>query len=155
MILIACVKCKKKPFTWNGGSLYEEANFLLCQPYVQSPLPPFSAVLPSPHCPLFPPPIHTFFSCIFFRGFCEYCVPLPPLRGQHMVLCHPRWLPTSGLIEFAMCWGGAGFEPRTTDLQSGAPLSHLSSYYDITTTDHINMPESSSVGHTYSFALVC
>jgi hypothetical protein len=27
-----------------------------------------------------------------------------------------------------MCWGGAGFEPRTTDLQSGAlPLSHLSS----------------------------
>jgi hypothetical protein len=31
-----------------------------------------------------------------------------------MVLCHPRWPPTSGLIEFAMCWGGAGFEPRTT-----------------------------------------
>jgi hypothetical protein len=27
-----------------------------------------------------------------------------------------------------VCWGGAGFEPRTTDLQSGAlPLSHLSS----------------------------
>jgi hypothetical protein len=45
-----------------------------------------------------------------------------------MVLCHPRWLPTSGLTEFAVCWGGAGFEPRTTDLQSGAlPLSHLSS----------------------------
>jgi hypothetical protein len=54
-----------------------------------------------------------------------YCVPLPPLRGQHMVLCHPRWLPTSGLTEFAICWGGAGFEPKTTDLQSGAlPLSH-------------------------------
>jgi hypothetical protein len=63
-----------------------------------------------------------------FRGFCVYCVPLPPLRGQHMVLCHPRWLPTSGLTEFAMCCEGAGFEPRTTDLQSGAlPLSHLSS----------------------------
>ncbi len=62
-----------------------------------------------------------------FMGFCVY-VPLPPLRGQHTVLCHPRWLPTSGLTEFAMCWGGAGFEPRTTDLQSGAlPLSHLSS----------------------------
>jgi hypothetical protein len=41
-----------------------------------------------------------------------------------MVLCHPRWLPTSGLTEFALCWGGAGFEPRTTALQSGAlPLS--------------------------------
>jgi hypothetical protein len=27
-----------------------------------------------------------------------------------------------------VCWGGAGFEPRTTDLHSGAqPLSHLSS----------------------------
>ncbi len=52
-------------------------------------------------------------------GFCVY-VPLPPLRGQHTVLCHPRWLPTSGLTEFAVCWGGAGFEPRTTDLQSGA-----------------------------------
>jgi hypothetical protein len=47
-----------------------------------------------------------------------------------MVLCYPRWLPTSGLTEFAVCWGGAGFEPRTTDLQSGAlPLSHLSSIY--------------------------
>jgi hypothetical protein len=32
-----------------------------------------------------------------------------------MVLCHPRWLPTSGLTEFAVCWGGAGFKPRTTD----------------------------------------
>ncbi len=37
-----------------------------------------------------------------------------------MVLCHSRWLPTSGLTEFAMCWGGAGFEPSTTDFQSGA-----------------------------------
>ncbi len=56
---------------------------------------------------------------------CVY-VPLPPLRGQHTVLCHPRWLPTSGLTEFAVCWGGAGFEPRTNDLQSGAlPLSLL------------------------------
>ncbi len=46
-----------------------------------------------------------------------------------MVLCCPRWLPTSGLTEFAVCWGGAGFEPRTTDLQSGAlPLSHLFSF---------------------------
>jgi hypothetical protein len=45
-----------------------------------------------------------------------------------MVLCHPRLLPTSGLTEFALCWGGAGFEPWTTDLQSGALLlSHLSS----------------------------
>ncbi len=51
-----------------------------------------------------------FFSYIFFRGFCVYCVPLPSLRGQHMVLCHPRWLPISGLTEFAMCWGGAEFE---------------------------------------------
>jgi hypothetical protein len=68
-----------------------------------------------------------FFLCIFRVFFCVY-VPLPPLRGQHTVLCHPRWLPTSGLTEFALCWGGAGFEPRTTDLQSGAlPLSHLSS----------------------------
>jgi hypothetical protein len=66
-----------------------------------------------------------FFPYIFFWGFCVY-VPLPPLRGQHTVLCHPCWLPTSGLTEFAMCWGGAGFEPRTTDLQSGAlPLSHM------------------------------
>jgi hypothetical protein len=72
-------------------------------------------------------PIYIFFQYIF-RGFCVYCVPLLPLRGQYVVLCHPRWLPTSGLTEFAMCWGGAGFEPRTTDLQSGAlPLSHLSS----------------------------
>ncbi len=68
-----------------------------------------------------------FFFLYIFMGFCVY-VPLPPLRGQHTVLCHPRWLPTSGLTEFAVCWGGAGFEPRTTDLQSGAlPLSHLSS----------------------------
>jgi hypothetical protein len=71
--------------------------------------------------------------CFFlyiFMGFCVY-VSLPPLRGQHTVLCHPRWLPTSGLTEFAVCWGGAGFEPRTTDLQSGAlPLSHLSSSWE-------------------------
>ncbi len=58
-----------------------------------------------------------------FRGFYVYGVPLPPLRGQHTVLCHPKWLPTSGLTEFAVCWGGAGFEPRTTDLQSGALIS--------------------------------
>jgi hypothetical protein len=62
-----------------------------------------------------------------FMGFCVY-VPLPPLRGQHTVLCHPRWLPTSGLTEFAVCWGGAGFEPRTTDLQSGAQF-HLPSVF--------------------------
>ncbi len=69
-----------------------------------------------------------FFFLYFFRGYCVYGVPLPPLRSQHMVLCHPRWLPTSGLTEFALCWGGAGLELRTTDLQSGAlPLSHLSS----------------------------
>ncbi len=61
-------------------------------------------------------------------GSCVY-VPLPPLRGQHTVLCHPRWQPTSGMTEFSVCWGGAGFEPRITDLQSGVlPLSHLSSY---------------------------
>ncbi len=79
-------------------------------------------------CHLVIPICNNFFSFIFLGFFCEYCVPLPPLRGQHMVLCHPRWLLTSGLIEFVMCWGGAGFEPRTTDLQSGAlPLSHLSS----------------------------
>jgi hypothetical protein len=54
---------------------------------------------------------------IYFLG-----VLVPPLRGQHKVLCHPRWLPTSGLTEFAVCWGGAGFEPWTTDLQSGALL---------------------------------
>ncbi len=63
-----------------------------------------------------------------FLGVFVYYVPLPPLRGQHTVLCHPRWLPTSGLTEFAVGWGAAGFEPRTTDLQSGAILlSHLSS----------------------------
>jgi hypothetical protein len=68
-----------------------------------------------------------FFFQYIFMGFCVY-VPLPPLRGQHTVLCHPRWLPTSGLTEFAVCWEGAGFELRTTDLQSGAlPLSHHSS----------------------------
>ncbi len=72
--------------------------------------------------------IYIFFLYIF-RGFCVYGVPMPTLRCQHTVLCHPRWLPTSGLTEFAMCWGRAGFEPRTTDLQSGAlPLSHLSSW---------------------------
>ncbi len=70
-----------------------------------------------------------FFFLYIFLGFIVYVyIPLPPLRGQHTVLCHPRWRPTSGLTEFAVCWGGAGFEPRTTDLQSGAlPLSHLSS----------------------------
>jgi hypothetical protein len=69
-----------------------------------------------------------FFFLYIFRVFYVY-VPLPPLRGQHTVLCHPKWLPTLGLTEFAVCWGEAGFEPRTTDLQSGAlPLSHLSSY---------------------------
>jgi hypothetical protein len=32
------------------------------------------------------------------------------------------------MTEFAVCYGGSGFKPRTTDLQSGAlPLSHLSS----------------------------
>ncbi len=58
-------------------------------------------------------------------GFCVY-VPLPPLRGQHTALCHPRWLPPSGLTEFAVCWGGAGFEPRTTDL----PFAHISRHFD-------------------------
>ncbi len=57
-----------------------------------------------------------FFFLIFLWVFVYIYVPLPPLRGQHTVLCHPRWLPTSGLTEFAVCWGGAGFEPRTTDL---------------------------------------
>jgi hypothetical protein len=71
---------------------------------------------------------YAFFSLYIFRGFCVYGVPMPPLRGQHTVLCHPKWLPTPGLTEFAVCWGGAGFKPRTTGLQSGAlPLSHLSS----------------------------
>jgi hypothetical protein len=69
------------------------------------------------------------FFLYIFMGFYVYGVPLTPIRGQHTVLCHPRWLPTSGLTEFAACWGGAGFEPRTTDLQSGAlPLSHLYSF---------------------------
>jgi hypothetical protein len=44
-----------------------------------------------------------FFFLYIFMSFCVY-VPLPPLRGQHTVLCHPRWLPTSGLTEFAVCW---------------------------------------------------
>ncbi len=56
--------------------------------------------------------INFFFFLNIFWGFCVYCVPLPPLRGQHMVLCHPRWLPTSGLTEFAMCW-------EELDLNSG------------------------------------
>jgi hypothetical protein len=79
--------------------------------------------------------LYIVFLYIFLRFFCVY-VPLPSLRGQHMVLCHPRWLPTSGLTEFAVCWGGGGFEPRTTtDLQSGAlPLSHLSSWRRIVET---------------------
>ncbi len=69
-----------------------------------------------------------FFSFIFLGVYVYMYVPLPPLRGQHTVLYHPRWLSTLGLTEFAVCWGGAGFEPRTTDMQSGAlPLSHLSS----------------------------
>jgi hypothetical protein len=56
------------------------------------------------------------FFLYIFMGFCVYVrVPLSPLRGQHTVLCHPRWLPTSGLTEFAVCWGGPGFEPRTTE----------------------------------------
>ncbi len=50
-----------------------------------------------------------FFFLYIFRVFCEYWVPLPPSRAQHTVLCHPSWLPTSGLTELAMCWGGAGF----------------------------------------------
>ncbi len=67
--------------------------------------------------------IFFFLYIYFFFMYMEH------LRGQHTVLCHPRWLPISGLTEFAVCWGGAGFEPRTTDLQTGAlPLSHLSSY---------------------------
>ncbi len=37
--------------------------------------------------------------------------------------------------EFAVCRVGVGFEPRTTDLQSGAlPLSHLSSLHPHTTS---------------------
>jgi hypothetical protein len=69
--------------------------------------------------------MHIFFFLYIFRGFCVY-VPLPPLRGQHTVLCHPRWLPTSGRTEFAMSLGGAGFEPRTIDLQSGAlPYAYI------------------------------
>jgi hypothetical protein len=54
---------------------------------------------------------------------------MPPLRGQHTVLCHPRWLPTSGLTEFAVCWGGAEFEPRTTALQSGATAMQSGANY--------------------------
>jgi hypothetical protein len=81
--------------------------------------------------------VYVFFSSYIFLGFlCVYRVPLPRLRGQHTVLCDPRWLPTSGLTEFAVCWGGAGFEPRTTDLQSGAlPLSHLSSFVYVTASN--------------------
>ncbi len=76
------------------------------------------------------------FFLYIFMGFYVYGVPLPPIRGQHTVLCHPRWLPTSGLTEFA-CWGGAGFKPRTTDLQSGAlPLSHLYSDNTIILLSH-------------------
>ncbi len=60
--------------------------------------------------------IEKFCFLYIFSEFCVY-VPLPPLRGQHTVLCHPRWLPTSELTEFAVCWGGAGFEPKTTELK--------------------------------------
>ncbi len=38
---------------------------------------------------------------IYFEGFCVFCLPPPPLRGQHMVLCHPRWQHTWVLTEFA------------------------------------------------------
>jgi hypothetical protein len=72
--------------------------------------------------------IMNYISLYIFRGFCVY-VPLPPLRGQHTVLCHPRWLPTSGLTEFAVCWGEAGFEPRTMNYSifSGSRTTDLAS----------------------------
>ncbi len=60
-----------------------------------------------------------------------FFVPLLPPRGQHTVLCHPRWQPTQALTVLAVDWGGAGFESVTTALQSGAlSLSHLSSSFD-------------------------
>jgi hypothetical protein len=73
----------------------------------------FPSLFPYSILSFLPPFIHSLFSSFFFflyifMGFCVY-VPLPPLRGQHTALCHPRWLPTSGLTEFAVCWGGAGF----------------------------------------------
>ncbi len=85
------------------------------------PLPSFNLTLDC--TPSVPPPqtcVIQFFFLYILSGFCVYWIPLPPLRGQHTALCHPRWLPTSGLTEFAVCWGGVGFEPRTPDLQLGA-----------------------------------
>ncbi len=65
------------------------------------------------------------FCSYIFLGFLCILWPLPPLRGEHMVLCYTRWQPTKGLTEFAVCWGGAGFESGTTDLQSGVlPLNY-------------------------------
>jgi hypothetical protein len=70
---------------------------------------------------------NNFFSPFIFIWVFVYMYLCRPSEAS-TVLHHPRWLPTSGLTEFAVCWGGAGFKPRTTDLQSGAlPLSHLSS----------------------------
>ncbi len=55
------------------------------------------------------------FFLIFFRVF-VYLVPLLPLRGQHMVLCHPRWQPTYGLTEFGVCYGGPDSNPGLKDI---------------------------------------
>jgi hypothetical protein len=40
-------------------------------------------------------------------------IPMPPVIGQPLILCHPRWLPTQKITEFAVGLAGAGFEPRT------------------------------------------
>ncbi len=83
--------------------------------------------------------IYIFFP-IYFYGFLCICTSAAPQRPAHSGQ-HPRWLPTSGLTEFSVCWGGAGFEPRTTDLQSGAlPLSHLSSYWATSPPDWATSP---------------
>ncbi len=48
-----------------------------------------------------------------------------------------------------MSWGGAGFEPRTTDLWSGAlPLNHLSFSVGISRSARINCANQSDIYNT-------
>jgi hypothetical protein len=48
-------KCKEKyPLTWNGGSLYKEANFHYCWPHAQSQLPHFIPLVGPPFPPSLP-----------------------------------------------------------------------------------------------------
>jgi hypothetical protein len=58
-----------------------------------------------------------FLLCIFVV-FCMLCTSTAPLRPAHGTV-HPRLQSTQGLAEFRV-QGRGGFEPGTTELQSGA-----------------------------------